>query len=132
MDMEYLEVKEIQENKNNIENSTQKQKVKRERKKSAQPLPASLKQDMMKKYVVYYHEYLNPEKTRSREFFKVEKHPAQKKIWIGSKSNKVTILEKLKTVNEIVTQLDIKLKKTLEGNNDDKDNETPEIIQSII
>lgn len=132
MDMEYLEVKEIQENKNNIENSNQKQKVKRERKKSAQPLPASLKQDMMKKYVVYYHEYLNPEKTRSREFFKVEKHPAQKKIWIGSKSNKVTILEKLKTVNEIVTQLDIKLKKTLEGNNDDKDNETPEIIQSII
>jgi len=111
---------------------TKLQKVKRERKKSAQPLPASLKQDMMKKYVVYYHEYLNPEKTRSREFFKVEKHPAQKKIWIGSKSNKVTILEKLKTANEIVTQLDIKLKKTLEGNNDDKDNETPEIIQSII
>jgi hypothetical protein len=130
--MEDLESKEIQEPKNEKENSIQNPKVKRERKKSAQPLPASLKQYMMKKYVVYYHEYLNPEKTRSREFFKVEKHPAQKKIWIGSKSNKVTILEKLKTANEIVTQLDIKLKKTLEDNNDDKDNETPEIIQSII
>jgi hypothetical protein len=61
---------------------------------------------MMKKYVVYYHEFLNPEKTRSREFFKVEKHPKLDKIWFGNKSNKISIKEKLEQANKLVDDLE--------------------------
>jgi hypothetical protein len=81
--------------------------TKRARKNSAKELPSGLTQEMMKKYVVYYHEWLNPEHTRSREFFKVEKHPKLKKIWIGTKSNKVSIQDKLKQANKIVENLEI-------------------------
>jgi hypothetical protein len=80
--------------------------TKRERKTSAKPLPEGLTQQMMKKYVVYYHEWLNKEKTRSREFFKIEKHPKLDKIWVGTKSNKTNILEKLQQANKIVEDLE--------------------------
>jgi hypothetical protein len=83
-----------------------KPNTKRERKTSAKPLPEGLTQDMMKKYVVYYHEWLNEEKTRSREFFKIEKHPKLDKIWIGSKSNKISILEKLQKANNVIDDLE--------------------------
>ena len=79
--------------------------TKRERKTSAKPLPEGLTQQMLKKYVVYYHEWLNKEKTRSREFFKIEKHPKLDKIWVGTKSNKVPILEKLQQANQFVENL---------------------------
>jgi hypothetical protein len=87
---------------------------------------------MMKKYVVYYHENLNSEKTKTREFFKVESHPIQKKIWIGSKSNKVSLLEKLKIANEVVSQLDIKLKNNNENIKSDNEENNYLLIQSII
>lgn len=80
--------------------------TKRERKTSAKPLPEGLTQQMLRKYVVYYHEWLNKEKTRSREFFKVEKHPNLDKIWVGTKSNKVPILEKLQQANQFVENLE--------------------------
>lgn len=80
--------------------------TKRERKHSAKDLPEGIKQDMMKKYVVYYHEYLNKEKTKEREFFKVEKHPKLDKIWIGTKSNKVYIQTKIDQANKIVDDLE--------------------------
>jgi len=80
--------------------------TKRERKTSAKPLPEGITQQMMKKYVVYYHEWLNKEKTRSREFFKVEKHPKLDKIWVGTKSNKTPILEKLQQANQFVENLE--------------------------
>lgn len=88
--------------------------TKRARKKSAKPLPEGITHDMMCKYVVYYHEFLNKEETRSREFFKIETHPKLEKIWIGTKSNKVSIQEKLKQINKIVEDLekDIYLTKT--------------------
>ena len=81
------------------------QPKKRARKCTAKSLPTGLAQNMMKKYVIYYHEYLNPERTRSREFFKIEKHPKLKKIWIGTKSNKVSLQEKLKQANKVVDDL---------------------------
>jgi len=81
---------------------------KRARKCTAKTLPNGLTQDMMKKYVVYYHEYLNPEKTRSREFFKIEKHPKLEKIWIGTKSNKISLKDKLDQVNKVVEELNKK------------------------
>jgi hypothetical protein len=81
---------------------------KKARKCTAKTLPNGLTQDMMKKYVVYYHEYLNPEKTRSREFFKIEKHPKLEKIWIGTKSNKISLKDKLDQANKHVEELNKK------------------------
>jgi hypothetical protein len=83
-----------------------KQGTKRERKSSAKDLPEGITQDMLKKYVVYYQEWLNKEHTREREYFKVEKHPKLNKIWIGKKSNKISIQEKLEQANKIVDDLE--------------------------
>lgn len=83
-----------------------KEGTKRERKQSAKDLPEGVTQNMMKKYVVYYHEWLDKEHTKQREFFKVEKHPKLDKPWMTSKSNKVTTEEKLKQANKIVEDLE--------------------------
>ena len=61
---------------------------------------------MIKKYVVYYFEWLDKEHTRSREFFKVEKHPKLEKPWMTSKSEKVSLLQKLEHANKVVSDLD--------------------------
>ena len=80
--------------------------TKRKRKTSAKPLPDGLTQDMMPKYVVYYREMYNKEKQLSREFFKIEKHPKLTKPLAGSKSNKLTILEKLEQIKQKLQQLE--------------------------
>ena len=80
--------------------------TKRERKHNAKDLPEGIEQHMMKKYVVYYHEWLDKEHTKPREYFKIETHPKLDKIWIGTKSGKVSIMEKLKQVNKVVDDLD--------------------------
>jgi hypothetical protein len=77
----------------------------RERKHNAKPLPEGITNDMMRKYVVYYKECYNKEKELYREFFKIEKHPKLEKPWIGSKSNKVSIFDKLKEVNAMIDTL---------------------------
>lgn len=69
-------------------------------------LPAGITQDMLKKYVVYYFEWLDKEHTRSREFFKVEKHPKLEKPWMTSKSEKVSLLAKLESANDVVSNLE--------------------------
>jgi hypothetical protein len=75
----------------------------RKRSRSAKPLPEGITNDMMKKYVVYYHEkYGN---NSFREFFKIEKNPKLDKPWISSKSNKISILEKLNAANAMVDSL---------------------------
>ena len=61
---------------------------------------------MLKKYVVYYFEWLDKEHTRSREFFKVEKHPKLEKPWMTSKSEKVSLLQKLEAANKVVSNLE--------------------------
>lgn len=80
--------------------------TKRERKSNARELPTGFTQQMMKKYVVYYNECYNNEKKLYREFFKVEKHPKLDKPWISSKSNKVSLQDKLASANKIVTDLE--------------------------
>ena len=80
--------------------------TKRARKHNAKPLPEGITQDMMRKYVGYYHEFIDKEQTKSREYFKIEKHPKLGKIWIGTKSNKIPILEKLRMVNKVVSDLE--------------------------
>lgn len=83
-----------------------KEGTKRERKHNARDLPEGITQDMLKKYVVYYKECYNKEKDLWREFFKVEKHPKLDKPWIGSKSEKISIKDKLNEANKIVEDLD--------------------------
>lgn len=74
---------------------------KRERKRTAKPLPDGITQDMLEKYVVYYRECYDKKNNKYREFFKVERHPNLPKIWIGSKANAVSIHDKLRTANEV-------------------------------
>jgi hypothetical protein len=93
--------KEQENNQNGIKSGT-----KRERKHNAIQLPEGITQDMMRKYVVYYHEWLDKEHTKEREFFKVEKHPKLDKIWFTSKSNKISIQEKLDQANKVVDDLE--------------------------
>jgi hypothetical protein len=83
-----------------------KEGTKRERKTGAKPLPEGITQNMMNKYVVYYEDYADKEKKRLRQYFKIEKHPKLDKIFIGSKSNMVSIQEKLKQINKIVVDLE--------------------------
>jgi len=80
--------------------------TKRARKKSAKPLPDGLTQEMMPKYVVYYRDFADKEKTRERQYFKIEKHPKLEKIYISSKSNNKTLMEKLQEVKDILHKLD--------------------------
>ena len=90
--------------------------TKRARKHNARPLPEGLTQEMLPKYVVYYHECYNKERQLFREFFKIEKHPKLMKPIIGSKSNKFTWQQKLVMIKERLKKL----------NEDGKDNIIPD------
>jgi len=93
--------KEQEENTKGIKKDT-----KRERNYNAKPLPQGITKDMLRKYVIYYHEWLNPERSRSREFFRIEKHPKLEKIYTGTKSNKISIQDKLKQIIQVLDDLD--------------------------
>jgi hypothetical protein len=84
---------------------------KRNRKHSAQSLPKGLEHHMMKKYVVYYREWIDRQHSREREYFKIEKHPDLKKGWTSSKSSKITIFDKLAAANKIIDELEEKKKR---------------------
>ena len=79
---------------------------KRNRKYNDKQLPDGIQQKDIPKFIVYYHEWLNKEHTRSREFFKIEKHPKIEKIWIGTKSNQVSAIEKLKQAKDKLAEID--------------------------
>jgi hypothetical protein len=80
-------------------------KSKRIRKHNAKELPNGIRQNMLNKYVVYYREWVDKEHTKQREYFKIEGHPKLEKIWIGNKSNKFSVLEKLKQANSFADDL---------------------------
>ena len=105
------EVQEKDKNNNNDESSFTK---KRNRKHSAQSLPNGLEHHMMKKYVVYYREWIDRSHTKEREYFKIEKHPDMTKSWTSSKSSKVKLLDKLAEANKIIDDLEKKRKAELE------------------
>lgn len=79
---------------------------KRKRKKDAKELPDGLTQDMLPKYVVYYNECYNKEKELYRDFFKIEKHPKYKGTVCSSKSNKLSIHDKLKEIKEFLINIE--------------------------
>ena len=93
---------------NNINELIIKENIKRERKYNAIKLPEDLNQHMLPKYVGYYKECYNVEKKLYREFFKIEKHPnmVKHKVYVSSKSNKLTLLEKLEQIKKILFELD--------------------------
>ena len=93
--------KEQEENSKGIKTGT-----KRERKSNAKCLPDGIIQNMLRKYVVYYQEWLDKEHTKQREYFKVEKHPKLDKPWITTKSNNVSITDKLIAANKVVDDLE--------------------------
>ena len=90
---------------------------KRNRKHSAQSLPQGLEHHMMKKYVVYYREWIDRSHTKEREYFKIEKHPELPKSWTSSKSGKVKLSDKLAEANKIIDELEKKRKEELEKQN---------------
>jgi hypothetical protein len=93
--------KEQEQNSKGIKDGT-----KRERKHNAKDLPEGVTQDMMRKYVVYYQEWLDKQHTKERKFFKIEKHPKLDKPWTTTKSGKISIQEKLAHANKVVDDLE--------------------------
>jgi hypothetical protein len=81
-----------------------KEGTKRER-SSKKDLPDGISYEMFKKYVYYNREFYDKEKTKEREFFRVE-HPKLDKPWTTSKSEKVSIQEKLQQANKVVDDLE--------------------------
>jgi hypothetical protein len=80
--------------------------TKRTRQTGARELPDGITQDMLKKYVVYNVGYLSADRTKWRDFFSVEGHPALSgKTWTTTKSMKVTAYQKLMDANKVVDNL---------------------------
>lgn len=71
---------------------------KRKRKKTAKPLPKGITQDMLPKFVNYYHECYDKKNNKYREFFKIENHPKIDKPITSSKSSKLSIEDKLEEI----------------------------------
>lgn len=92
---------------------------KRNRKYNARSLPKELEGITLPKFVVYYYEITNKETGAWREFFKVEKHPgcppnkSGKRIWIGSKSKKISLLDRLETAKHMCKQFDKNIEKEI-------------------
>jgi hypothetical protein len=72
---------------------------------SKKDLPDGISYDMFKKYVYFNREFYDKAKTKEREFFRVE-HPKLDKPWSTTKSEKVSILEKLAQANKVVDDLE--------------------------
>jgi len=85
-----------------------KKNEKRNRKTNAVKLPVDIDESMIPKYVVYYRECYNKQQQLYREFFKIEKHPNQttKKVYTSSKSNKITIKEKLQQIKDLLNKIE--------------------------
>ena len=96
--------KEQEQNSNGIKKGT-----KRNRQITARDLPEGIVQDMMPKYVTYNEETYGPHK-KTRNYFRIEKHPGLeavgKRELNTTKSEKVTIQEKLAQAISIVESLD--------------------------
>ena len=100
--LENLRIATREEQQNNTKGVLQGTQRNRHSKKI---LPDGISYDMLKKYVYYNHENYDKDKQKEREFFRVE-HPKLDKPWSTTKSNKVSIQEKLAQANQIVDDLE--------------------------
>ncbi len=81
--------------------------TKRERQCIARELPEGITQEMMPKYITYNVNVWDKEKNKTREFFRIEGHSLiRPKVWEGSKSSKVSILDKLEKAKEILAEME--------------------------
>lgn len=76
------------------------------RRSDACGLPDNLVQSDLPKYVIYRKEILDKTTNRSREYFYISNHPKLDKTWETTKSNKVSIREKLKLAKLKLEYLD--------------------------
>ena len=79
---------------------------KRKRQSTAQELPHEITQNMLPKYVCYYNECYNKEKKLYRQFFRIEGHPKLDKDISSSKSNKVSIQDKLTEIKQYLENIE--------------------------
>ena len=81
--------------------------TKRNRQFKARELPEGILQEDMPKYVNYNVNVWDKEKNKSREFFRIERHPLiYPKVWEGIKSMKVSIQDKLEQAKKVLQDLD--------------------------
>lgn len=73
-------------------------KDKQKRQKNACPLPDGILQTDLPKHVTYNKRCYDKENNSWREFFQIENHPKLEGVFASSKSNKVSIQEKLKEI----------------------------------
>lgn len=77
-------------------------KDKNARKYNARALPEGIEEKDIPKFVTYNEEIYDKEKGTKRNFFRIEKHPSGMK-WASTKSNKVSIQDKLaETYNKLI------------------------------
>ncbi len=79
---------------------------KAERRVDACELPNGIEQKDLPKYVVYRKEFLDKEKNKSREYFYICNHPKLEKNWETTKSNEISIKEKLRLVKLKLQELE--------------------------
>jgi hypothetical protein len=91
--------KEQEQNSRGIKEGTQRERS------SKKTLPDEISYDMLKKYVYYNREVYDKNTLKEREFFRVE-HPKLDKPWNTTKSEKVSIQDKLNQANKVVDDLE--------------------------
>jgi hypothetical protein len=91
--------KEQEQNCKGIKEGTQRERS------SKKTLPDEISYDMLKKYVYYNREVYDKNTLKEREFFRVE-HPKLDKPWNTTKSEKVSIQDKLNQANKVVDDLE--------------------------
>ena len=77
-----------------------------DRRVDACELPDGIEQKDLPKYVVYRKEFLNKEENKFREYFYICNHPKLEKRWETTKSNEVSLKEKLKLVKLKLQELE--------------------------
>lgn len=80
--------------------------TKRKRQITARKFPDGITHDMLPKYITYNINNYGKNKEHSREYFRIEKHPKLDKIWESSKSNAISIHEKLDKTKKILIDLE--------------------------
>jgi len=77
------------------------------RQHQARELPEGILQEDMPKYVNYNVNVWDKEKNKTRDFFRIERHPLiYPKVWEGTKSMKVSIKDKLEQCKKVLYGLD--------------------------
>jgi hypothetical protein len=102
--MENLRVATNEEQQNNKKGVLEG--TKRARQSNARELPEGITQDMLPKYVTYnVNKYKTKEGEKKRDYFRIECHP-KLRTWESTKSNSVSIQDKLKETIQVLENLD--------------------------